>query len=108
MAVTLEDVLRVGGSPEQRARTGSVQWFHRTVRKIRKLQDPSSQEAKTKTGFTTKGPGLQGQLVMYSYDPKWKDVLPYYDRYPVVIPIELKPDRMLGLNLHYLPPRVRL
>lgn len=105
---TIEELLRIGGSPLQRARQGSVQWFHRTVRKVRKLQDPSAKEAKTFTGFATKGPGLVGQMVAYSYDPKLKDVLPYYDRYPLVIPLTIDGKYMLGLNLHYLPPRVRL
>lgn len=44
-----------------------------------------------------------GRLIMYFYDPKTKDKLPYYDRFPLVIPIEFYPDGFLGLNLHYLP-----
>jgi len=60
-----------------------------------------------------------GRLVMYFYDPKLKDkkrkdgswVLPYYDRFPLVIPLEIytgKGQGWLGLNLHYLNPKMRV
>lgn len=44
-----------------------------------------------------------GRMCMYFYDPKLKDTLPYYDRFPLVIPVNLYDDGFLGLNLHYLP-----
>lgn len=51
-----------------------------------------------------------GRMVMFFYDPKWANKLPYYDTFPLVIPIEMYNDGFLGLNLHYLPPiqRARL
>lgn len=44
-----------------------------------------------------------GRLCCYYYDPKLRDVLPYFDRFPLVIPISMYKDGFLGLNLHYLP-----
>lgn len=44
-----------------------------------------------------------GRLCSYFYDPKTRDKLPYYDRFPLIIPISLYGDGFLGLNLHYLP-----
>lgn len=49
-----------------------------------------------------------GGLFMFTYDPKGKDKLPYYDRFPLVIPLEMYPDGFLGLNLHYLPVNYRI
>jgi hypothetical protein len=48
-----------------------------------------------------------GGLYFYRYDPKLKDILPIYDKFPLVIPIEPYPDSFLGLNLHYLPTDYR-
>lgn len=48
-----------------------------------------------------------GKMFMYYYDPKLKDVLPFYDTFPLCLPIELYADGFLGLNLHYLPPKAR-
>jgi len=49
-----------------------------------------------------------GRMYFYFYDPKHKDTLPYYDRFPLVIPIERYPDGFLGLNLHYIHPKQRI
>jgi hypothetical protein len=49
-----------------------------------------------------------GRMYFFYYDPKTKDSLPYYDRFPLVIPIERYPDGFLGLNLHYIHPKQRI
>jgi|688.fasta_scaffold247396_3 hypothetical protein len=43
-----------------------------------------------------------GKLYFFRYDAKGKKVLPMWDRYPMAIILERKPDGFLGLNLHYL------
>lgn len=48
-----------------------------------------------------------GRMMMFFYDPKLKKKLPFYDTYPLVIPIAVYPDGFLGLNLHYLPINLR-
>lgn len=48
-----------------------------------------------------------GHMYMYYYDPKHKDTLPYYDRFPLIFPLDFKVDRFLGINLHYLPYKER-
>ena len=49
-----------------------------------------------------------GAMYLYFYDPKLKEELPYYDRIPLVIPIEQYHDGFLGLNLHYISPKDRI
>ena len=49
-----------------------------------------------------------GKLYCFYYDPKGKESLPYYDRFPMVLAIEKYNDGFLGLNLHYLPFNYRL
>lgn len=49
-----------------------------------------------------------GRLYCFYYDPKGKEDLPYYDRFPMVLAIEKYNDGFLGLNLHYLPFNYRL
>lgn len=48
-----------------------------------------------------------GSMFMFMYDPKMKKVLPYYDTFPLIFPIEMYKDGFLGINLHYLPPMLR-
>ena len=45
---------------------------------------------------------------MFFYDPKHKKTLPYYDTFPLVLPLETYDDGFLGLNLHYLPIPLRI
>jgi len=49
-----------------------------------------------------------GKMYFYYYDPKTKDKLKYYDRFPLVIPVEQYNDGFLGLNLHYIHPKQRM
>ena len=49
-----------------------------------------------------------GKMYFYYYDPKTKEKLKYYDRFPLVIPIEEYKDGFLGLNLHYIHPKNRV
>jgi hypothetical protein len=49
-----------------------------------------------------------GGLFFFYYDAKGKDTLPYYDRFPLVIPLEIYTDGFLGINLHYLPLQMRV
>lgn len=57
--------------------------------------------------FVSLRPVHLGKMCMFFYDPKLKADLPYYDRNPLVIPLELYDNGFLGLNLHYLPPQMR-
>lgn len=48
-----------------------------------------------------------GHMYMFLYDPKHKDTLPYYDRFPLIFPINRAKGGFLGLNFHYLPLQLR-
>ena len=49
-----------------------------------------------------------GRLNMFFYDPKLKKTLPYYDKFPLVLPLEKYSDGFLGINFHYLPIPLRI
>jgi len=48
-----------------------------------------------------------GSMYMFSYDPKHKETLPYYDTFPLVVVVGPAEGGFYGLNLHYLPPILR-
>ena len=88
-----------GGRPK------STQWFRD---KIKEFGTPKSADL-IRDGKRTSVPTF-GILNMFVYDPKLKDKLPYYDTFPLVLPIEEYNNGFLGINLHYLsmPMRLRL
>jgi hypothetical protein len=49
-----------------------------------------------------------GGLYFFYYDPKTKADLPYYDRFPLVLVLNIEADGFTGLNLHYLPIQYRV
>jgi hypothetical protein len=51
---------------------------------------------------------MPGFMYMFAYDPKGKATLPYYDRFPLVLPFSKTPDGFIGLNMHYLPYPLRV
>ena len=48
-----------------------------------------------------------GRLNLFGYDPKLKRTLPYYDIFPLVLPLEGISGGFMGMNFHYLPPLLR-
>ena len=50
---------------------------------------------------------LIGKMILFNYDPKWKQQLPYYDRFPLVFFWRVSNSWALGMNMHYLPPYER-
>lgn len=49
-----------------------------------------------------------GKMYFYVYDPKHKKTLNYYDKFPLVLPIEYYDNGFLGINLHYIHPKHRI
>jgi hypothetical protein len=67
------------------------------------LKDPSLIR---KTSIDSK-PTSIGRMYMFMYDPKNKETLPYFDKFPLILMVGPAKDGFYGLNLHYLPPRLR-
>jgi hypothetical protein len=51
-----------------------------------------------------------GKMFLFQYYPKHIDKLPYHDRLPLIFPIDVINNGIMGINLHYLPlePRAAL
>ena len=58
--------------------------------------------------YRNKNKFILGNLYYFYYDPKGKDDLDYYDKFPLVLTLEKYSDGFLGLNLHYLPIQYRV
>ena len=50
----------------------------------------------------------KGRLNFFFYDPKYKQVLPLYDRFPLVLPLETIHGGFMTLNFHYIRPVQRV
>lgn len=82
----------------------SQDWFRRKANQMRRVnraaivkEEPIEQTSRF----------LPGNMYMFTYDPKTKDKLPYYDTFPLIVAVEKAAGGFYGLNLHYLPPILR-
>ncbi len=73
---------------------------------IKKLKITSQSIMKDRERLRNKT--ILGRFYFFFYDPKTKEKMKYYDKFPLVIPIFMYPDGFLGLNFHYVYPLVRL
>jgi hypothetical protein len=82
----------------------SRNWFQK---KVQELQMPSRQALLRDSALERTTRNIRGNMYMYFYDPKHKETLPYYDRFPLTIMVDTAPKGFYGLNLHYLNYGVR-
>jgi hypothetical protein len=86
-----------------KGRPKSTQWYRD---KIDEFGKPGAMDL-IRDGKRNNKP-FYGRLNMFFYDPKLKKKLPYYDTFPLVLPLEPYADGFLGINFHYLPMTLRL
>lgn len=48
-----------------------------------------------------------GDFVFFGYNARYSERYPYYDRRPLAFILDMKGDKMLGCNVHYLNPDIR-
>ena len=84
----------------------SLEWLANRIAEIKNpgaIPNGLSREAyRQTTGFRL------GGMYCFYYDPKTKEKLDYYDRFPMVLVLDRYTDGFLGLNLHYLPFQYRI
>lgn len=90
----------------------SLNWYRKKVReKLGQSETTSFSDPVTK--FRQLNPAWNkrvltmeqpGWFYAFTYNPKHKKTLPYYDRFPFIMMLELYSDGFLGLNMHYLSP----
>lgn len=83
----------------------SMTWFQNNIKELKSPMTLAKEIVAERD--RAKGKFLMGGLYHFFYDPLTKNDLPYYDIFPLVIPLQRYGDGFLGLNLHYLPPKYR-
>ena len=82
----------------------SINWYKK---KVADLSNRISAARLMRSGDLKKAPTFN-KLHFFRYDPKLKATLPYYDTFPLVMPIQSAAGGFLGINFHYLPIPLRM
>lgn len=84
----------------------AIEWFRRAARKT-VVTPKTIKKEETANVVNSWSLVRPGNMYLVHYDPKHKDKLPYYDTFPLIIPVEQYDNGFLSINLHYLPPVLR-
>ena len=82
----------------------SINWYKK---KVADLSNRISAARLMRDNKLKKAPSFN-KLHFFRYDPKLKATLPYYDTFPLVMPIQSAKGGFLGINFHYLPIPLRM
>ena len=93
-----QEAFRAGITARTKA---SMKWFRDNVSNARVSRASLIADGPTRAGHQ------YGNMYNFMYDPKTKKSLPYYDRFPLCIPVQKAKGGFYGLNLHYLHPVIR-
>jgi len=88
----------------KRRSTEARDWF---IKRLKSVTNINRESLLKDSELKEKSRPLPGRMFMFFYDPKTKETLPYYDRFPLTIMVGPAPGGFFGLNLHYLEPRLR-
>ena len=81
----------------------SARWYRNAASLI---ADKATQTKLMREGKLNGRPSA-GRMNMFVYDAKTKAKLPYWDAFPLVLPIDTFKGGFVGLNFHYLPYGLR-
>jgi hypothetical protein len=88
----------------------SADWFKSKIKDLAPMAPVDRANLIAQTRESQSNRLLPGTLTFFAYDPKYKETLPYYDKFPLSFIIGIDRFGFTGLNFHYLsiPMRIRL
>lgn len=98
------ELYHISPSDVKRSRT----WFDEQIRHLATKKITPNRLMMGDGGAELTGTLIPGKLYFFYYDPKYKDTLPYYDQFPLVLPYDRDKTTFIGLNLHYLEYKPRM
>lgn len=88
------------------SRIRSRDWYMNKIQELRSRKLVTRNKLLSQTQNITSTLEV-GSMYMFMYDAKYKNVLPEWDAFPLVIPFSIGDKLFKGFNLHYLPPVIR-
>lgn len=105
------------GTTKETPSQSSVNWFSKKLKNIKNITkgtfNPQKESVKksiiseklASRAFKYK---KSGYIYFFNYQPPNTDKLPFYDKFPLVLSMGFNGSDLIGINLHYLPIRIRL
>lgn len=91
----------------QQATTSASLWLREQAKGVTTPIDARRVINSTKTTERLVTSITVGRMYLFMYDPKMKQELPYYDKFPLIFPFRRVKGGFYGINMHYLPHMMR-
>lgn len=98
------DMLEKATDPTHATNNANL-WLREQAQSVRNVNNPKQLLTKQTDRMVTTV--TVGRMYLFMYDPKMKEELPYYDRFPLIFPFKRVQGGFYGINLHYLPHMMR-
>jgi len=98
------DMLEKATDPTHATNNANL-WLREQAQSVRNVNNPKQLLTKQTDRMVTAV--TIGRMYLFMYDPKMKEELPYYDRFPLIFPFKRVQGGFYGINLHYLPHMMR-
>lgn len=105
MATQLFTEMLTNATDPDRGATNANMWLREQAQSVRTVSNPK-QPLTQKTDRLVTAITV-GRMYLFMYDPKTKEDLPYYDRFPLIFPFRRVQGGFYGINMHYLPHMLR-
>ena len=103
MATIFQNIIQKAGAGATQNSLEARNWLRQKAAEVRNVNPRST----IQQGPILTNRIVTGNMYLFAYDPKTKEDLPYYDRFPLVFPFRRVKDGFYGINMHYLPPLLR-
>lgn len=85
----------------------SIAWFKKKINELGGNSPVAKTDLLKTTASKQSNRVYPGTMVIFGYDPKYKEELPFYDKFPCVLVTSVTETGWVGLNVHYLPYLLR-
>lgn len=109
MRKAVDSILKLIRSNRDYSSKNSVTWFQSQIKQLTGgSTNISSMQMLAQNQSSQTTVILPGRMYMFVYSAKHKEKLPYFDRFPLIIPFSKDRGSFKGLNFHYLPYAQRI
>lgn len=85
--------------------SSALKWYEMVLKNNSRITPENMIAAETRK---ITGTVVPGKMYLYKYDAKHKSTLPYWDMFPLIIMVGPAKGGFHGMNLHYLPYKLRI
>jgi len=106
--IAIAEYMESMSESKQMSEAQAEKWYRKKLNENKKnaTEERKAQQRKNVKSHKVSRPN-PGKMYQFGYNAKTAKTLPYWDKYPLMICLGVTGKHILGINLHYIPPKQR-